>query len=296
MERLLLALHLAPDAEQVLRTTADFTTLKAGLSQAIVEQCDGDPQPLLALTALAGHLLLDLPERLRLQQLEGQVLQFPFESPDAQAVGQGGVDLAGLPGDALALLLLERPQRPHVVEPVGQFHQHHPDITGHRQKHPPQVLGLGLGAVVEVNAAQFRHPLHQLAHLRTEMQLDLVGGDVGVLHHVVQEPGRDHAGAGTDVPQQIGNGNGVNDVGITTGPELALVQLKPEIKGRHQQGFWIRRAARPQARWNVEDALAQPLRQGDRVLVRMADRMTPQLRATALHRRRSTLGPGRVLW
>ena len=296
VERLLLALHLAPDAEQVLRTAADFTTLKASLSQAVVEQCDGDPQPLLPLTALAGHLLLDLPERLRLQQLERQVLQFPLEATDAQPIGQGGIDLAGLPGNALALLVFERPKGPHVVKPIRQLHQHHADVTGHRQEHSPQVLGLGLGAVVEVNATQLGDSLHQLAHFRPEMQFDLVRGDVGVFHHVMQEPGGDHAGAGADVPQQIGNGNGMNDVRVTAGPELALMQLKTEIEGRHQQRFRIRRTALPQARWNVEDALPEPLRQRNVVFVRVADRMTPQLRTTAHTRSQSTVGPGGVLW
>ena len=87
------------------------------------------------------------------------------------------------------------------MEPIRQLHQHHSDVTGHGQEHPAQVLSLGFGAVVEVNAAQFGHTLHQLPHFGAEVLLDLVGGDIGVFHHVMQEPGRDHAGARTDIPQ-----------------------------------------------------------------------------------------------
>ena len=112
----------------------------------------------------------------------------------------------------------------------------------------------------------------------------------------MQEPGGDHAGAGADVPQQIGNGNGMNDVRVTAGPELALMQLKTEIEGRHQQRFRIGRTALPQARWDVEDALPEPLRQRNVVFVRVADRMTPQLRTSAHNRSRSTVSPGGVLW
>ena len=48
--------------------------------------------------------------------------------------------------------------------------------------------------------------------------------------------------------------------------------------------------------WDVEDALPEPLRQKNVVFVRVADRMTPQLRTSAHNRSRSTVGPGGVLW
>ena len=88
----------------------------------------------------------------------------------------------------------------------------------------------------------------------------------------------------------------MNDEGVSTGPELALVQLETEIEGRHQQGLRIGRAALPKSRGDVENALPQPLREGDAVLIGMTDLMTSQLRATTHHRNRSINSPGGILW
>ena len=225
--------------------------------------------------------MLNLPEGIGLQQLEGEILQLPLEAADAEPLARGGVDLPGLAGDALLLLGLERTECAHVVEAIGQLHQHHTDVAGHRQEHLAQVLRLGFGSIVEMNAAELGDPLHQLAHLSTEMLLDLIRRDVGVLDHVVQEAGGDDTGAGADVPEQIGHGHRVDDVGVATGPELALVELESEIKGRDQQGFRIRGAALADARRHIADALTQPLRQRDAVVVRIADRMTAQFRQIA---------------
>ena len=238
--------------------------------------------------------MLNLPEGIGLQQLEGEVLQFPLEAADAEPVGQGCVDLPRLPGDALLLLGLERTKCAHVVEAIGQLHQHHPDVTGHRQEHLSQVLRLGFGSIVEVNAAELGDPLHELAHLSSEMLLDLIRRDVGVLHHVVQEAGGDDTGTGTDVPQQVRHRHRVNDVGVATGAELTLVKLESEIKGRDQQGLWIRGAALPDTGRNVADSLTQPLGQRDAVIVRIADGMSPQFRKAAGDRNGTGIGPGKI--
>jgi hypothetical protein len=68
---------------------------------------------------------------------------------------------------------------------------------------------------------------------------DLLRGDVGVLHHVVEEAGGDHPGTGTDVAQQVGNGDGMDDVGLAAGAVLALMELEGEIKSRGQQGLGV---------------------------------------------------------
>ena len=247
------------------------------------------------LAALGGHLL-DLPEGLGLQQLEGQILQLPLEPSNPEAIGQGGIDLAGFPGDALAFLLAQGTEGAHVVQAVRQLHQHHADVAGHGQEHLAQVLRLGLGAVVEMNAAEFGDALHQGPHLHPEMLLDLLRGDVGVLDHVVEEAGSDHTGARSDVTEQVCHGHRMDDVRVTAGPELALVKLEAEVEGGHQKRFRIGRAALADARRHIADALTQPLRQGDAVVVGIADRMTAQLRQIASDELRTGERPGARRW
>ena len=126
------------------------------------------------------------------------------------------------------------------------------------------------------------------------MLLDLIWGDIGVLHHIVEEAGRNHTGAGTDVAQQISNSDRMNDVGIATGPELAFMQLITEVKGRHQKGFWIGGAALANPWRDIGNALPKPLRQVDGVVVRMADGMASQFRQAANDPSRTCLGSGCV--
>ena len=88
-----------------------------------------------------------------------------------------------------------------------------------------------------MKTAKFGDALHQFTDLRSEMTLQLLWSDVGVLHHIVQEACGDHAGAGTDVPEEIGHRHRMNDVGVSAGTELTLMQLKGEIKRSSEQGL-----------------------------------------------------------
>ena len=175
--------------------------------------------------------MLDFPERIRFQQLERQILELPLEPADPEPVRQRSVDLAGFPGDALLFLRLQRSESPHVVEPIGQLHQHHPDVAGHCQKHLSQVFRLRFSAVVEVNPTKLGDPFHQFPDLSPEVLLNLLGGDVRVLNDVVQETRSDHACTGADVSQQIRHSHRMHDVRVAAGTELPLVELETEIEG-----------------------------------------------------------------
>ena len=116
------------------------------------------------------------------------------------------------------------------MQTVRQLHQHHTNITRHRQKHLAQILCLGLRAIGEMKASQLGDALHQLTDLRSEMAFHLIWRDIGVFHHIVQKTSSNHAGARPDVPEQICNGHRMHDVRVAAGAELPLMQLKREIK------------------------------------------------------------------
>ena len=145
--------------------------------------------------------MLNFPKCLGFQQLERQILELPFEPSDTKTIGEGGIDLAGLPSNPLALFFLQGTNGAHVVDPIRQLHQHNPNVTGHRHKHPAQIFGLCLGAVVEMNATKLGDPLHQLTHFRAEMLLDLLERYIGVFHHIVEEARRDHWSTRSDITQ-----------------------------------------------------------------------------------------------
>ena len=88
------------------------------------------------------HHLLDLGVLAGVEGGEGQVFQLPAHRLDAQPVGQRSVDLQRLLGLLELLLLAQVAESAHVVQPVGQLDEDHPDILGHGDDHLADVLGL----------------------------------------------------------------------------------------------------------------------------------------------------------
>ena len=78
----------------------------------------------------------------RIDVAKRQVFQFRLELPDPETVGQRGVNLECLVGDAGLLLRWQGAEGAHVVEPVGEFDEHDPDVVDHGQEHLAQVLRL----------------------------------------------------------------------------------------------------------------------------------------------------------
>ncbi len=110
--------------------------------QLLVEDAAGLLQIAFAVGPALSHHLLDLGVLARMQGLEGQILQFPADGLDPQAVGQRRVDLEGLLGLDELLLLAQVAQGAHVVQAVGELDKDHPHVAGHRDDHLADVLRL----------------------------------------------------------------------------------------------------------------------------------------------------------
>ncbi len=136
-----LALHLLPDAVDVLRAALEVGVDAGGLEPRL-ELVDRPLDEGLATLAAGVEQLRELAEALRLEGLERQVLQLPLDLPDPEPLGERGVDLEGLARDPELLLRRQAAQGPHVVEAVGELDEDDADVLGHRQEHLPDVLGL----------------------------------------------------------------------------------------------------------------------------------------------------------
>ena len=162
-----------------------------------------DPQVLLDLEAhlaqvlLAGgrplgHHVLDLLVDAGVQGLEGAVLQLPLDGVQAQAVGQGRVDLQGLLGLAGGVLRRDVLPGARVVEAVAELDEQDADVLGHGHDHLADRLGLGGLAVLEL--VELGDAVDQQGDLVAEVGPQAVQGVVGVLHGVVQEGGGERLG------------------------------------------------------------------------------------------------------
>ena len=238
----LLAAHLAIDAVEMFFASADL----AGQALLFEPLLDGALDLLHYLAAVAAgafHRLLEYPVAYRVVGGKAQFLKLKTQPVQAQAGGNGDIDLQGLAGDAAFLVRTHYPEGTHVVESVGEFDQDDADILHHRQHHFAEVFRLGLGLGFELDVGQLADPVHQFGHLVAKALCQLFLGGGGVFDNVVQDGGDQAFVVETHLGQNFGYRKGMVDIGLTTETALPLMGLGAEQVGLvnllHLIGFKI---------------------------------------------------------
>ena len=212
--------HLLVDAPVVLRPAGDLG-VDAQLGQPGLDHVEDLADVDVALGRPHRHHLLDLGVALGVEGGEGQVLQLQLDAGDAEAVGQGGVDVERLLGRAVLVLDRHGRDRAHVVEAVGQLDEQDPDVLGHGHQHLAHGGGL-LGLLgVEADPVELGDAVDDGRHLGAEVADDVVEADAGVLDRVVQEGGGEGDVVEAEVGEDGGHGQRVLDVGVARTPQLA---------------------------------------------------------------------------
>src|SRR5258706_12844582 len=150
-----------------------------------------------------ADFLLQSEKRIWFENAEGKILEFVADDAHAQTVRDGRVDLERLARDALLLVRLEILDSAHVVQAIGQLHDHHANIVDHGQDHLADVFGLARFGSEHVEAADFGYAFDETGGFFTESFLNARDGKFSVLNHVVEKSGgksgRVHAHVGENV-------------------------------------------------------------------------------------------------
>jgi hypothetical protein len=175
----------------------------------------------------------DLAVLLGVEVAEGEVFKLPLDLPDAEAVGEGGVDLHRLARLATAMILRHGVHRAHVVEAVGELDDDDADILGHGEEHLAQVLGVGgvHGGGAELDGLELGGAVDEAGDLGVEAVGELGGGDAAILLDIVEEGGGDGVGVELEGCDGLGGVEGVDDVGLAGLAELAVVLFGGEEEG-----------------------------------------------------------------
>ncbi len=177
-----------------------------------------------SLAASSRHEARDLAVRAGVQRAEGEILELPLDLLHTEPVCERRVDLEGLGRDAPLLVLGQHRERAHVVQPVGELDQQHPDVARHRDDHLAHVLRLLLLTGVELVALELRQAVDDAGHLGPEPRLDVGHGDLGVLHGVMEERGLEGRGVEPQIREDARDRDGVGDEILAGLAELALVR------------------------------------------------------------------------
>ncbi len=163
----------------------------------------------------------ELPILLGLQKLEREIFQLGLDPGHTEAVGQRGVDLSRFQCDAGAPLGREMLQRPHVVQPIAQLDDDDPGVFGDRQQELAVILDLLLGRRMKGEAGDFGEAVYDAGDFGSELPGNVLGPNVRVLHHIVQQRGSDGCAVEQLLGQDQGDGDSVGDEILPRHPLLA---------------------------------------------------------------------------
>jgi hypothetical protein len=158
--------HLLVDRVVVLGS-AVHRRLDLVVGKVLLDLLDDRGEVLIAQGRPLGDELHDLGVDLGLDHRERQILQFPLDRVHAQPVGQRGIDLQGVARDANLLVLAQRADGAHVVQPVGQLDDQDADVAAHRDDHLAD--GLGLRRLPVHDLVELRHPVDHGGDLLAEV-------------------------------------------------------------------------------------------------------------------------------
>ena len=242
VERHFLAPHFAVDPVNVLRPPVDLGS-NAGLFEHLGQRGLRLFHPVDPLGPLLVHRLRQVSVGDRLQVAKTEVLKLPLDLPDPQPVRQRRKDLQRLARNPPPLVLGVALQRPHIVDPVRQLDQHHPDVFHHRQEHLAQALGLLIRHAVPhlaqlLDAVQLRHAVYQLGNVLVEILLQVGNRVSRVLHHVVQKRRRQRIRVQLQFRQDARHVNRVQDIRLAGHARLLAMRVaRDQISPQNPQSI-----------------------------------------------------------
>ena len=189
-----------------------------------------DPRDLVA--AALVQLLQPLGDGgvgLGLQLAEGERLHLLHELVHADPLGERGIDVHRLAGDALALVgILDVVERAHVVQPVGQLDEQHADIVRHGEQELAEILGGALALGLRLDLGELSDAVDHARDIVAEQALDVLGRGHRVLDRIVQDRGDDRLVVEMQVGEDAGHFDRVAEIGVAAGALLGAVRVDRE--------------------------------------------------------------------
>ena len=182
---------------------------------------------------------------LGLEIAEGEVFEFAADQAHSQAVRDRRINIERFASDALLLFRRKKPQRAHVVQPVGQFHDDDADVVHHGQQHFADVFGLAGFGSQQVQAVDLRDAFDQARDVRPKALGNALRGYARVFHDVVQQRGAERGDVQLHVREDVRDFQGMRKVGVAGLAQLGAMLLGGKVKRAAQQLNIARRARLP---------------------------------------------------
>ena len=149
----------------------------------------------------------------RVHVLETEVLEFGLELVQAEAVGEGDVNVERFLGNLLALLGPHVLHGAHVVDAVGNLDHDDPRVFGHGGNELAVGTGLLCGLARLLDGGNLRDRVHHEGGVLSEFLGNLLEGMRSVFHDVVEQSGEHGCLVLLQVGQDLGDFVGVLGIG-----------------------------------------------------------------------------------
>ncbi len=226
----MLVLHLVPDGVGTFDARLDFI-LQSHLVQLFADGGCEIGEELVALLLCQFEFLLNGTIGVGMFVLEAEVFQFCLDFVQSEAVCQRGIDVECFTGNLVLLVGWLRLQGAHVVQTVADFDEDDADVIAHGEQQFLEVLCLCRCLFAEDASTDFGQTFHYLCYLRSEDVLNVLGGVVGVFHHVVEQCRTDARRTETYLLRcNLCHGDGVHDIWFARQAAHTLMCLSCKVE------------------------------------------------------------------
>ena len=122
-------------------------------------------------------------------------------------------------------------ERAHVVQAVGEFDEHDADVVDHGEHHLAQILGLRFFPRREIDLADLGDAFDDVRDLLAKFLADFDAGDGRVFDRVVQQAGGDGDRVHAHIRENVGDFEGMDQIGLAGRAMLAGVVLLRKLIG-----------------------------------------------------------------
>ena len=239
--------HLVPDG---VRSLDSFLYLEGdpGIFQRGIYRCNELIDLLFLVDYVTVDLCADAMERLRLLVSEPDVLHLRFHSIQTKSVGKRNEYEHGLAEDLVSLVFRHELDGAAVVQTVGKFDQHNPDIVIQCEQDTLEVLCLHaflLSLVLIVkNSLDFCQTFHQCGNLVAEQASEVINRIICIFYHIMKQSRYYGFVSQSDVVHDdFRHGYRVKDVWLTRASSDTLVCFVCKLEGFMDHFEFLRIAA-----------------------------------------------------
>ena len=172
-------------------------------------------------------LLLHLTDKviifIRMQVMEAQIFQLPFDIVNTKTVSQRSIYFYRFSCYTLLLVLAEYAERTHIVKSVSQFYNDNSDILSHRQEHFPEVFQLLIFLILVMELRKFRDTVYKKRNFISEEHFYIIECVIRVFHYIMKECRNDSLRINFEFTQNICDCERMDNIWFSGSPDLSAV-------------------------------------------------------------------------